>query len=90
MSSEASLTSWGEGTPLALVGNHFSDGVTIRRPCEPDVLHRPVSHPIFSFWVGYSKTESGFVGSNETGSGRQTLVVAVISVDAYPFWLSQN
>ena len=42
-----------------------------------------------SFHVGLVKTESGFtVTSVETGLGRQTLVVAVISVDAYPFWLS--
>ena len=32
------------------------------------------------------KTESGFiVRSVETGLGRWTLVIAVISVDAYPF-----
>ena len=39
-----------------------------------------------SFPVGLAKTESGFiVGSVETGLGRQTLMVAVISVDAYLF-----
>ena len=39
-----------------------------------------------SFPVGLVKTESGFiVRSVETGLGRWTLVVAVISVDAYPF-----
>ena len=39
-----------------------------------------------SFPVGLVKTESGFtVTSVETGLGRQTLVVAVISVHAYPF-----
>ena len=33
------------------------------------------------------KTESGFIDrSVETGLGRWTLVVAVISVDAYPFF----
>ena len=44
-----------------------------------DLLHTP------SFPVGLVKTESGFVRSVETGLGRWTLVVAVISVDAYPF-----
>ena len=39
-----------------------------------------------SFPIGSVKTESDFiVRSVETGLGRRTLVVAVISVDAYPF-----
>ena len=39
-----------------------------------------------SFPIGLVKIESGFiVRSVETGLGRWTLVVAVISVDAYPF-----
>ena len=38
-----------------------------------------------SFPTGLVKTESGFVRSAETGLGRWTLVVAVISADAYPF-----
>ena len=39
-----------------------------------------------SFPIGLVKTESGFiVRSVETGLGRWTLVVTVISVDAYPF-----
>ena len=39
-----------------------------------------------SFPIGLVKTESGFiVWSVETGLGRWTLVVAVISVDAYHF-----
>ena len=38
-----------------------------------------------SFPIGLVKAESGFiVRSFETGLGRWTLVVAVISVDAYP------
>ena len=38
------------------------------------------------FPIGLVKTESGFiVRSVDTGLGRSTLVVAVISVDAYPF-----
>ena len=44
-----------------------------------------------SFPTGLVKTESDvIVRSVETGIGRRTLVVAVISVDAYPFCLSQN
>ena len=36
--------------------------------------------------IGFLKTGSDFiVRSGETGSGRWALVVAVISVDAYPF-----
>ena len=39
-----------------------------------------------SFPIGLVKTESGFiVRSIETDLGRWTLVVALISVDAYPF-----
>ena len=39
-----------------------------------------------SFPIGLTKTESGFiVRLVETGLGRLTLVVAVISIDAYPF-----
>ena len=40
-----------------------------------------------SFPIGLVKTESGFIiRSVETGLGRRTPVVAVISVDAYPFF----
>ena len=52
VSSGASLTSWGEGAPLALVGHPSSDGVMIKMPYKVDVLHRPASHPIFSYCVG--------------------------------------
>ena len=39
-----------------------------------------------SFPIGLVKTEAGFIfRSVETGLGRWLLVVAVISVDAYPF-----
>ena len=39
-----------------------------------------------SFRIGLVKTESGsIIGSVETGLGRWMLVVAVISVDDYPF-----
>ena len=40
-----------------------------------------------SFPIGLVKTESDFiVRSVDTGLGRLTLVVAMISVDAYPFF----
>ena len=38
-----------------------------------------------SFPIRFVKTESGFVTPVETGLGEWTLVVAVISVDAYSF-----
>ena len=51
--SGVSLTSWGEGASLALVGNPSSDGITIKIPYGVDVLlHPPASHPIFSYWDG--------------------------------------
>ena len=89
VSSGASLTSWGEGAFLTLVGDPYSDSVTIKMPYGVDVLHWPASHPIFP--IGLVKTESGFiVRLVETRLGRWTLVVAVISVDTYPFfWFSQ-
>ena len=46
MSSEASLTSWGEGASLPLIGDTFSDDVTIKMPCGVDDLHQPGSHSI--------------------------------------------
>ena len=53
MSSGVSLTSWGEGASLALVGHPSSDGITIKILYGVDVLlHRPASHPVFSYWVG--------------------------------------
>ena len=52
VTSRASLTSWGEVASLALVGDPSSDGVSIKMPYEVDSLHRPVLHPIFSYWVG--------------------------------------
>ena len=53
VSSGVSLTSWGEVVSLALVGNPSSDGITIKIPYGVDaLLHRPASHPIFSYWVG--------------------------------------
>ena len=38
VSSGASLTSWGDGASLALVGNLSSDGVTIKMPYRVDVF----------------------------------------------------
>ena len=44
-----------------------------------------------SFPIGLFKAESGFVvRSVETGLGRSMVVVAVISVDTYPFWIFQT
>ena len=54
VTSEASLTSWGEGASLPLVGNPSSDGIRIKMPYGVDVLHRPAFHPIF-FLLGWLK-----------------------------------
>ena len=37
--SGTSLTSWGKGASLPLVGNYSSDGVIIKMPYGVDVLH---------------------------------------------------
>ena len=42
------FTSWG-GASLALVGDHSSDGVTIKMPYGADVLHPPALYSIFSY-----------------------------------------
>ena len=61
VSSGTSLTSWGEGASLALLGHCSSDGVMIKMPYGVDVLHRPALH---------QATESGFlVRSVEIGLG---------------------
>ena len=52
VSSEASLTSWGEGSSLTVADHPSSDGVTIKMPYGVDVLHQPASHHIFSYWDG--------------------------------------
>ena len=53
VSNGVSLTSLGEGVSLALVGHPFSYGITIKIPYGVDILlHRPTSHPIFSYSVG--------------------------------------
>ena len=84
VSSGVSLTLWTEGVSLALVGCPCSDGITVKILYGVDVLlHRPSSHPIFSYWV---KTKSDFIViSFETDLGRSPPVVAVINVDSYPF-----
>ena len=52
VSSRVSLISWGEGASLVLVGHPFSDDAMIKTPYGVDVLHRPASHPIVSYWAG--------------------------------------
>ena len=55
MSNEVSLTSWGKGASLALVGHPFSDGVTIEMPYGVDVLHQPALHAPHLFLLGCLK-----------------------------------
>ena len=58
--SRASLTAWGEGASLALVGHPSSDGIMIKIPYGVDVLlHQLALHP--SFPVGLVKTKSDFI-----------------------------
>ena len=64
VSSGASLTSWGEGASLALIGHPSSDGVTIKILYGVDGVD-VAPHLFLLGWL--------------------TLVVAVITVDAYPF-----
>ena len=59
MSSEARLTSWGEGASLALVGNPSSDSVTIKMSYGVDVYIVQLRTP--SFPIGFVITESGFI-----------------------------
>ena len=47
------------------------------------LLHWPALHPVFSYWDGQNGI--WIVRSVKTDSGRWMLVVAVMSVDAYPF-----
>ena len=69
MSSGASLTSWGEGASLALVGHPSSDGVMIKMSYGVDVYIDQLRTP--SLPIGLVKTESGFiVRPVETGLGR--------------------
>ena len=70
---------------MALVVIPSGDGDTIKMPYGVDVLlHQPASQLIFP--IGLIKTASDFVvRSVETGLGKWKLVVAMISVDIYPF-----
>ena len=69
MTSGASLTTWGEGASLSLVGRPSSDGVSIKMPYGVDVFIDQLCTP--SFPIGLVKTECGFiVRSVETGLGR--------------------
>ena len=53
VSSCVSFTSLEEGASLSLAGHSSNDGITIKITYEVDaLLHRPASHPIFSYWVG--------------------------------------
>ena len=91
VSSGISLTLWAEGALLTLVGQPSIDGIMIKIPYEVVyLLHWPASH--LSFPIGWVETKSDFiVRSVETGLERWTLVVAMITVDSYPFfWLSQT
>ena len=66
---------------LAFVGHPSSDGVTIKMPYGVDQLCTP------SFFIGLVKPEHSFiVRSVETCLGRWALVVALISIDACPFF----
>ena len=69
-----------------MVDQPSSDGITIKKPYGVDVLlHQPASHP--SFPIQLVEAESDFiVRSVETDLGGQVLVVAVISVNASPFF----
>ena len=70
VSSRASLTSWGEGVYLALVGNPSSDGVIIKMPYRVDVYINQLHIPFFP--TRLVKTESGFtVRSVETAWGNE-------------------
>ena len=76
-----SLTSWGDGASLALLGHPSSDGDTIKMFYRVDVLYWQTSDP--SFPTQLVKTHCGFITrSVETDLWRWTLVVVVISVDA--------
>ena len=82
-------TSWKESASLPLVGHPPSSGVTTKIPYGWMIYY--INQPYTpSFPIGLVKIEfnikTDFIfWSVETGLGRCTLVVAVISVDTYPF-----
>ena len=51
MSRGGSLTSWGEGASLALVGHPSSDVVAIKMPYGVDILHQSASHLFLLGWL---------------------------------------
>ena len=83
VSSRVSLTSWGGGTSLALVGHASSDGITRKNTIWGRCFITSTSVAPHLFLLDWLK-QSDFIGSVETGLGKWTLVVAVISVDTYP------
>ena len=87
VSSRASLTSWAEGNSLALVGNPSSDGVMIKNTIWGRCFTTSTSlapHIFLLGWLG--QTDSDFIVRwVKTALREWPLVVAVISVDAYPF-----
>ena len=63
-----SLTLWGKGASLALVGHPFSDRVTINQSTNLITIDQPCTPP---FPTGLVNTESDFiVRSVKTGLGR--------------------
>ena len=84
LSSAVNLTSWGEGVSLTLVG-HPSNDVVMIKIIVWQMFYYIDQPSTRSFPIGLVKNEFDFiVRSVETGLGRWMLVVAVISVDAYP------
>ena len=85
MSYRSIFTSRKESVSLPLVGHPSSDGVTTKITYGWMIYY--INQPYTpSFPIGLVKIEFDFIfRSVETGLGRCTLVVAVISVDAYPF-----
>ena len=70
MSSRVSLTSWGEGASLALIGHPSSKSITIKIPYRVDVFFIDKSRTSF-FPIGLVKTESdSIVRSVKSGLGR--------------------
>ena len=89
VSRGVSLTSWGDAF-LALTSHPSSNGITKEIPCGV-MLYYNDQRCTSSFTIGFLKTKSNFiVRSVETGLGRWTMGVAVNSVDACLFWLSQT
>ena len=82
VSSEVSLTSWGEEASLALADHPHSDGSTIKSAFLGRCFITLTSLALHLFVLVETKSDF-FVRSLETDLGRWALVVAVISVNAY-------